>query len=105
MSRGDPPVEGNHPGGGPRDVSAPARAEVTTSFPTGDTLDQLLTPGQFVFVDAGGGELVCGDRAQLMAALERWSGDAAAYFVRWKRADGSLMIRRGPLPAGWGIEP
>lgn len=74
------------------------------AFPTGDALDQLLAPGQFVLVDAAGAELVCADHAQLTTALEHWGGAQGGYFVRWKRSDGSLVIRQGPVPDGWGHE-
>lgn len=70
----------------------------------GYVLDELLAPGQFVFVEPGGAEVVCSDRDQMLTAVARWGGEQTDYFVRWKRSDGTLHIRRGPLPLGWGIE-
>jgi hypothetical protein len=72
--------------------------------PTGELLDALLGPGQFVVVEPDGSELVCADRAQMIAAVNRWGGESEAYRVRWKCADGSIRTCRGPLPDAWGLE-
>jgi hypothetical protein len=70
----------------------------------GEALDRLLGPGQFVVVEPDMSEFVCGDRDQMLRKLDECSRRGVAVVVRWKRADGSVILHAGPPPAGWGLE-
>ena len=72
--------------------------------PSGEALDRLLAPGQFVVTEPDLSEFVCADRLQLTKKLEECEARGIEPVVRWRRNDGSMERHQGRPPGGWGIE-
>lgn len=72
--------------------------------PTGEALDRLLSPGQFVVTEPDMSEFVCADRLQLLKKLDECEARGFEPAVRWCRGDGTVERHPGRPPDDWGIE-
>ena len=72
--------------------------------PSGDALDRLLGPGQFVVVEPDMSEFVCSDRRQMLQKREECERRGIEPMVRWRRTDGTVERYPGRPPGGWGLE-